>query len=114
MVKDPGTDKPKKGTDLPLPKLFDRGGSFGPGLNLVQNNLGKTETGLPFSPDELKRSLEAGGSGNTAVVAKLDQLLNAFQNMPRGQAVYNFPNDRNVERAEKNEKRRQKTALAGW
>lgn len=65
-ITDPGTDKPAKGTDLPLPKLFDQGGSFGPGLNLIENRLGKPETGLPFSPDELKRALELGASRGRA------------------------------------------------
>lgn len=100
-VRDPGTQKPGKDEDLPLPKLFDRGGSFGPGLNLVENKLGKPETGLPFSPDELKRSLDGGNVGNVQVLAKLTQIAELLRQAPRGNVNYNLPADRGVQRAEK-------------
>lgn len=110
-TRDPGTQKPGKGEDLPLPKLFDRGGSFGPGLNLVENKLGKTETGLPFSPEELKRSLEGGGSGNAQILSALHSIAELLKASPRGQVNYNLPADRSVERVQKISDSRRRAGL---
>lgn len=111
-VRDPGTDKPRKDQDLPLPKLFDQGGSFGPGLNLVENKLGKPETGLPFSPDELKRSLEVGRGGDAQILAELRKIAELLARAPRGDH-FDFRGDPDARRAQRVVNARNKAALAG-
>lgn len=112
-VRDPGTDKPRKDQDLPLPKLFDQGGSFGPGLNLVENKLGKPETGLPFSPDELKRSLEVGRGGDAQILAELRRIAELLARAPRGDN-FDFRGDPDARRAQRVVNARNKAAMAGW
>ncbi|OUC77288.1 phage tail tape measure protein [Gordonia lacunae] len=92
---------------------YERGGVIHEGANIMLNGLGHKETALPFDPRDLKASLDRGGSSSSeAVVAKLDQLLQVLAHNVRG-TTYNVSDDRSLKQAQRSEKQRIATTLAG-
>ncbi|MCH5645169.1 phage tail tape measure protein [Gordonia sp. ABSL49_1] len=94
---------------------YDSGG-VGVGTGLMAKNVLTPERVLsPRQTEAFEQMVRSNfqGAGSDQIVAKLDQLMQVLARLPRG-ATYNVGDDRNVERAQKIEKSRQRAAMAGW
>ncbi len=114
-VRDPGTQKPGKDQDLPLPKLFDQGG-VARGVGLMPKGIIEPERVL--SPrqnnafEEMVRRDFQGFTGSDQILAELRKIAELLARAPRGDN-FDFRGDPDARRAQRVVNARNKAALAG-